>query len=52
MVLENKLGITNQIELNRAEESISKKKAKALFMTGIDISYYYEGYSEFRTEDL
>jgi cell filamentation protein len=23
-----------------------------LFMKGIDISYYYEGYSEFRTQDL
>lgn len=23
-----------------------------LFMKGIDISYYYEGYNEFRTEDL
>jgi cell filamentation protein len=25
---------------------------RELFMKGIDISYYYEGYSEFRTEDL
>jgi cell filamentation protein len=25
---------------------------RALFMKGIDISYYYEGYSEFRTEEL
>ncbi|SFU31705.1 cell filamentation protein [Nitrosomonas eutropha] len=25
---------------------------RALFMKGIDISYYYEGYSEFRVEDL
>ena len=25
---------------------------RALFMKGIDISYYYEGYSEFRTQDL
>ncbi|WP_151194089.1 protein adenylyltransferase Fic [Cysteiniphilum sp. JM-1] len=25
---------------------------RALFMKGIDISYYYEGYSEFKTEDL
>jgi cell filamentation protein len=24
----------------------------ALFMKGIDVSYYYEGYSEFKTEDL
>jgi len=25
---------------------------RALFMNGIDVSYYYEGYSEFKTEDL
>ena len=25
---------------------------RALFMKGIDISYFYEGYSEFRIEDL
>ncbi len=25
---------------------------RALFMKGIDISYYYEGYSEFKTKDL
>lgn len=31
MILDNKLGITNQIELSRAEEKISKQKAKQLF---------------------
>ena len=25
---------------------------RSLFMKGIDVSYYYEGYSEFRTEEL
>ena len=25
---------------------------RALFMKGIDMSYYYEGYSEFKTEEL
>ena len=25
---------------------------RVLFMKGIDVSYYYEGYSEFRTEEL
>lgn len=25
---------------------------RALYMKGIDVSYYYEGYSEFRTEEL
>ena len=40
MILANKLNITNQID-NRA-----------LFMKGIDVSYYFEGYSEFKTEEL
>ena len=31
MTLKNKLGITNQLELNKAEEKISKLKAKHLF---------------------
>ncbi len=31
MILDNKLGITNQIELSQAEEKISKQKAKQLF---------------------
>jgi len=30
----------------------SKIKDRALFMKGIDISYYYEGYSAFKTEEL
>ncbi len=34
MVLQNKLQITNQIELNKAEEKISKQKAKQLFESG------------------
>lgn len=34
MVLENKLGIENQVELNKAEEKISKQKAKELFDSG------------------
>ncbi|OGT89530.1 MAG: cell filamentation protein Fic [Gammaproteobacteria bacterium RIFOXYA12_FULL_61_12] len=34
MVLQNKLNITNQIELNKAEEKISKQKAKHLFESG------------------
>lgn len=25
---------------------------RSLFMKGIDVSYYYEGYSEFNTEDV
>jgi cell filamentation protein len=34
MVLENKLNITNQVELSRSEEKISKQKARQLFDTG------------------
>jgi cell filamentation protein len=34
MALKNKLNIANQIELNKAEEKISKQKAKLLFDTG------------------
>ena len=34
MILDNKLGITNQIELARAEEKISRQKAKQLFDSG------------------
>lgn len=34
MILKNKLGITHQLELNRAEEKISKQKAKRLFESG------------------
>jgi cell filamentation protein len=35
-----KQALTNQID------------DRALFMKGIDVSYYYEGYSEFKTEEL
>lgn len=34
MILDNKLNITNQIELAKAEEKISKQKAKHLFDSG------------------
>lgn len=34
MILENKLNITNQVELAKAEEKISKQKAKQLFESG------------------
>lgn len=38
MILANKLNITNQLELNKLEEKISKKKAKQLFESG-DINH-------------
>lgn len=34
MILDNKLGITNQVELAKAEEKISKAKARQLFDSG------------------
>ena len=34
MVLQNRLNITDQIDLNKAEEKISKQKAKRLFESG------------------
>ena len=34
MILENKLNITHQVELAKAEEKISKQKAKHLFDSG------------------
>ncbi|HRF89545.1 MAG TPA: Fic family protein [Desulfobacter postgatei] len=34
MMLENKLGITDQVELAKVEEKISKQKARQLFDTG------------------
>jgi len=119
MILKNRLNIAHQVELARAEEKISKQKARqlfdsgdinrvevgtfaglsfihaylfgdiyafagkicevniakgdfhfaplmylqqvalthqiddrTLFMKGINVSYYYEGYSEFKTEEL
>lgn len=34
MILDNKLNITNQIELSKVEEKVSKQKAKQLFDSG------------------
>ena len=34
MILKNKLGIDNQVELAKAEEKLSKQKAKQLFDSG------------------
>lgn len=34
MILENKLNITDQVELSKAEEKLSKQKAKQLFDSG------------------
>jgi cell filamentation protein len=50
-MLENKLNITNQIDLAKTEEKISKQKARQLFDTG-DMNKVEVGYSEFKTEEL
>ncbi|RID99545.1 protein adenylyltransferase Fic [Simplicispira hankyongi] len=42
MVLGNKLQLTSQVELNRAEEKLSKQKAKQLFESG-DIDHVEVG---------
>lgn len=53
MALENKLGITNLIELTHREEPLTDKiNDRAVYMKGIDASYRYEGYNTYRTEDL
>ena len=43
MIPPNKLNITNQLELNKAEEKISKQQAKKLF----DSNYINQTYSGF-----
>ena len=40
-MLENKLKITSQIELNREEERLSKIKAKRLFESGGIDEFYF-----------
>ena len=42
MILDNKLGITDQIEWAKCEEKISKQKAKQLFDSG-DIDHVEPG---------
>lgn len=65
-MIENKLGLTDSVELAHEEEKISKKRAaellknaltdrindREIYMKGIDHSYYYEGYATFKTEEL
>ena len=38
MILENKLGLTNQVELAKVEEKLSKQKAKELYDCGKEFS--------------
>ncbi|STE38167.1 Fic family protein [Enterococcus faecium] len=50
MILENKLGLTNQVELAKVEEKLSKQKAKELYDCGkineIEVGTF-KGLSEF-----
>ena len=49
-----KRSVVKDIEIKALlKEALTDKiHDRTLFMKGIDISYYYEGYSEFKTEDL
>ena len=46
--------VVKDVEIKHLLKSALTEKVndRELFMKGIDISYYYEGYSEFRVEDL
>ncbi len=46
--------VVKDVEIKQLLRSASTDKIddRELFMKGIDISYFYEGYSEFRIEDL
>lgn len=49
-----KRSVVRDIEIKHILKSALTNKIndRQLFMKGIDISYYYEGYSEFKTEEL
>jgi cell filamentation protein len=49
-----KRSVVKDIEIKALlKEALTDKiHDRTLFMKGIDISYYYEGYSEFKTEEL
>ncbi len=46
--------VVKDVEIKHLLNAALKEKIndRELFMKGIDISYYYEGYSEYRVEDL
>ena len=48
MILDNKLNITTLLKKALTDQIHDR----ALFIKGIDVSYYYEAYSEFKTEEL
>lgn len=63
-MLNNKLRITNEIELAKEEERITKLKTllssaltdqindRTSYMKGIDASYKYEGYNTYTMQEL
>ena len=53
-LLSIKRSVVKDVEIKQLLRSALTDKIddRELFMKGIDISYYYEGYSEFRIEDL
>ncbi|MGL5055789.1 MAG: hypothetical protein ACRC6A_00195 [Fusobacteriaceae bacterium] len=62
MILDNKFNIKNQVELSKKDSFrfapflksalTSRIDDRTLFIKGIDVSYYYEGYSEYNTEEV
>lgn len=55
MVLQNKLNIFDTAELARVEEHkylLDEINDREVYMKGIDHSYYYEGYSVYKTQEL
>jgi cell filamentation protein len=41
-----------EIKLLLKQALTDKIDDRALFMKGIDVSYFYEGYSQYKTEEL
>lgn len=59
MALENKLEITEPTQLRDTEIKFVLKAAltdkindREIYMRGIDHSYYYDGYTSFKTDEL
>jgi cell filamentation protein len=45
--------VVKDVEIKVLKQALTDKiNDRELFMKGIDVSYYYEGYSEFKTEEL
>jgi cell filamentation protein len=45
--------VVKDVEIKVLKQALTDKiNDRELFIKGIDVSYYYEGYSEFKTEEL